>query len=175
MYLFLPICPFSILACSCNFRADENEAVLVSTHCKMRTFIAFRICSRTTFVTLLYLSCVLSLNVYNSYLRMYLVPEKQDSLIQTAASSCVALDVANWFLSLPGPASWDACQQKEMNQRKLCFLCLGVGFGGEVSWGSCGMCHSGVIDDLHLAGRRKINSKTWKGKKKVWGRHNNKK
>jgi len=53
-----------------------------------------------------------------------------------------------------------------MNQRKLCFLCLGVGFGGEVSWGSCGMCHSGVIDDLHLAGRRKINSKTLKGKKK---------
>jgi hypothetical protein len=40
-----------------------------------------------------------------------------------------------------------------------------VGFGGEVSWGSSGMCHSGVIDDLHLAGRRKINSKTWKGKK----------
>jgi hypothetical protein len=86
---------------------------------------------------------------------MYLVPEEQDSLIQTAASSCVALDVANWFLSLPGPASWDACQQKEMNQRKLCFLCLGVGFGGEVSWGSCGMCHSGVIDDLHLADEEK--------------------
>jgi hypothetical protein len=95
------------------------------------------------------------------------VPEEKDSSIQTVASSCAVLDVVYRFLSLPGPASWDACQQKEMNQRKLCFLCLGVGFEGEVSWGSCGMCHSGVIDDLHLAGRRKINSKTWKEKKSV--------
>jgi hypothetical protein len=66
------------------------------------------------------------------------------------------------FCHFPGLVSWDGSQQKE----SLRFLCLEVGLGGEVSWGSCGMCHSCVIDDLHLAGGRKINSKTWKGKKR---------
>ena len=90
MYLFLPICPFSVLACSCNFRADEMKPTARCVH-----LLRFDSAPPTTFVALLYLSCVLSLNEYNSYLRTYLVPEEQDSLIQTAASSCVALDVAN--------------------------------------------------------------------------------
>jgi hypothetical protein len=66
------------------------------------------------------------------------------------------------FRHFPGLVSWDGSQQKG----RLCFLCLEVGLGREVSWGGCGMCHSCVIDDLGLARGGKINSKTWKGKKR---------
>jgi hypothetical protein len=70
------------------------------------------------------------------------------------------------FCHFPVLISWDGSQQKEKKQLRICFLCLEVGLGREVSWGSCGMCHSCVIDDLDLAAGGKINSKTQKTKKR---------